>query len=91
MFKVPMDRIVALSKDPNSAKLDKKQKTMLLFILKAVKTPHDTTTKEIDALKKLGWSDQDIFEGVKAGTNVIVATLLIDALKLQRDFLNFIF
>ncbi|HHD81755.1 MAG TPA: hypothetical protein ENK94_01015 [Campylobacterales bacterium] len=86
MFKVPMDEVVALSKDPNTAKLDEKQKTMLLFILKAVKTPHDTNAKDIEGLKKLGWSDKDIFEGVKSGTNVIAATLLIDALKLQKDF-----
>ena len=86
MFKVPMDEVVALSKDANTAKLEEKQKTMLLFILKAVKTPHDTNSKDIDALKKLGWSEQDIFEGVKSGTNVIAATLFIDALKLQKDF-----
>ena len=86
MFKVPMDELTALSKDANTAKLDKKQKEMLLFILKAVKTPHETSSKDIDALKKLGWSEQDIFEGVKSGTNVIAATLLIDALKLQKDF-----
>ncbi len=86
MFKVPMDELVALSKDPRSAKLEKKQKAMLLFILKAVKTPHDTNSKDIEALKKLGWSDKDIFEGVKSGTNVVAATLFIDALKLQKDF-----
>ena len=86
MFKVPMEEVVALSKDAKSAKLDKKQKAMLLFIIKAVKTPHDTTAKDITELKKLGWSDADIFEGVKSGTNVIVATTLIDALKLQKDY-----
>jgi uncharacterized peroxidase-related enzyme len=86
MFKVPMDELTALSKDANTAKLDEKQKTMLLFILKAVKTPHDTNAKDISALKKLGWTEKDIFEGVKSGTNVIAATLFIDALKLQKDF-----
>jgi len=86
MFKVPMDEIVAISKDASSAKLNDKQKAMLLFILKAVKTPHDTNAKDIEALKKLGWSDKDIFEAVKSGTNVVAATLFIDALKLQKDF-----
>jgi uncharacterized peroxidase-related enzyme len=86
MFKVPMDEVVALSKDAKSAKLNTKQKAMLLFIIKSVKTPHDTTAEDISKLKKLGWSDADIFEGVKSGTNVIVATTLIDALKLQKDY-----
>ena len=86
MFKVPMDEIVALLKDPSDAKLDTKQKAMLLFIIKAVKKPHDITDAEIKNLKKLSWSDKDIFEGIKSGTNVIVATTLIDVLKLQKDF-----
>ncbi|CAA6815766.1 MAG: Unknown protein [uncultured Sulfurovum sp.] len=86
MFKVPMDELIALSKDASTAKLDDKQKAMLLFILKAAKTPHETSSQDIQALKKLGWSDKDIFEGVKSGSNVIAATLLIDALKLQKDF-----
>ena len=86
MFKVPMDEVVKLSEDASSAKLDAKQKAMLLFIIKAVKTPYKTTSKEITQLKKLGWSDADIFEGVKSGTNVITATTLIDALKLQKDY-----
>lgn len=86
MFKVPMDEVIALSKDASTAKLDDKQKAMLLFILKAAKTPHSTSAKDIAGLKKLGWTDKDIFEGVKSGTNVIAATLFIDALKLQKDF-----
>jgi len=86
MFKVPMNQIVALSKNPSSAPLEAKQKAMLLFIIKAVKTPHDVTDSEIKNLTKLGWLDKDIFEGIKSGTNVIAATTLIDVLKLQKDF-----
>lgn len=86
MFKVPMNELTAISKNPSTAKLDKKQKAMFLYVIKAVKTPHHTTKTDIESLRKLGWSDKDIFEGVKSGTNVIAATTLIDALKLQRDF-----
>ena len=86
MFHLPMDEVVALSKNAKSAKLDAKQKAMLLFIIKAVQSPHKTTAEDIKQLKKLGWSDADIFEGVKSGTNVISATTLIDALKLQKDY-----
>ena len=86
MYKVPMNEVSALSKNPSSAKLDAKNKAMFLFMIKAVKTPHETTAEEIANLKKLGWNDADIFEGVKSGTNVIVATTIIDALKLQKDF-----
>jgi len=86
MFKLPADEISALSKDPSSAKLDEKQKAMLLFMLKAANTPHDTNAQDIESLKKLGWSDTDIFEGVKSASNMVAGAILIDALKIQKDY-----
>ena len=86
MFKVPMDELTTLEKDPSTAKLDEKQKTMLLFLLKSANTPHETTAEDIANLKKLGWSDKDIFEGVKSAANVVSAVILIDALKIQKDY-----
>ena len=86
MFKLPMDEINALAKDPSTAKLDDKQKAMLLFMLKVANTPHDTTAGEIASLKKLGWSDKDIFEGVKSAANMVSGAIVIDALKIQKDY-----
>ena len=86
MFKLPMDEVNALTKDPSTAKLDDKQKAMLLFMLKSAKTPHDTTAEDIASLKKLGWTDKDIFEGVKSASNMVAGAMLIDALKIQKDF-----
>jgi len=86
MFKLPMDEVNALAKDPSTAKLDKKQKTMLLFMIKAANSPHDITAKDIATLKKLGWSDKDVFEGVKSAANMVSGAILIDALKIQKDY-----
>ena len=86
MFKMPLDELSALKKDATTAKLDDKQKTMLLFILKSVNDPHKVDKSDITSLKKLGWSDKDIFEGVKLGTNMVSVSLLIDALKIQKDY-----
>ena len=86
MFKLPMSEITALQKDPNSAKIDAKQKAMLLFMLKSANTPHTTSAKDIESLKKLGWSDKDIFEGVKSAANMVAGAILIDALKIQKDY-----
>ena len=86
MFKLPMDEVNALTKDPSTAKLDDKQKSMLLFMLKAANTPHDTNAQDIASLKKLGWSDTDIFEGVKSASNMVAGAILIDALKIQKDY-----
>lgn len=86
MFKVPMDELATLVKDPSTAKLNAKSKAMLLFMLKAANTPHDTTAGGIDNLKKLGWSDKDIFEGVKSAANMVSGAIVIDALKIQKDY-----
>jgi len=86
MFKMPMDDIKALTLDPSTAKLDEKQKTMLLFMIKSANTPLETTASEITALQKLGWSDKDIFEGVKSAANMVSGAIVIDALKIQKDY-----
>jgi uncharacterized peroxidase-related enzyme len=86
MFKLPMDEVNAIAKDPSTAKLDEKQKTMLLFMIKAANTPHDITAKDIEKLKKLGWSDKDVFEGVKSAANMVSGAIVIDALKIQKDY-----
>jgi len=86
MFKMPFEEVQALKKDPHSAQLATKQKSMLMFILQSVNHPHDNTTKDIEALHKLGWNDKDIFDGVKMGTSMVSAALLIDALKIQKDY-----
>lgn len=86
MFKMSMDDVNALVKDPSTAKLDEKQKTMLLFMIKTSIKPHDITAQDISSLKKLGWSDKDIFEGVKSAANMVSGAIVIDALKIQKDY-----
>lgn len=86
MFKMPVAELKEAIENPNSVKLDTKQKAMFLFLLKSTNSPHDTTKSDIDNLTKLGWSDKDIFEGVKITTNMVGVTLMIEALKIQKDF-----
>ena len=83
MLKVSEDEIIALQKDPNTAQLPQKEKEMLLFMLKATSTPHDVNKADIDALKKLGWSETDIMEGVNQATHMVATALFIDTFKIQ--------
>jgi len=86
LFKVPLEEVQALKKDATSAKLDAKQKAMLLFILQSVKNPHANSKADIKSLHALGWSDKDIFDGVKMGAGMVAGSIMIDALKLQADY-----
>jgi uncharacterized peroxidase-related enzyme len=82
MFKVSLKEIEALEKDPTSAKLEDKQKEMLLFMLKSTSKPHDVNKEDIDKLKKLGWSEKDIMEGAKEAMNMVATSLFIDTFKI---------
>lgn len=83
MLKVPEGEILALQKDPTTAKLPEKEKAMLLLMLKSASTPHDVNKADIDGLKKLGWSEKDIMEGVNQATQMVATTLFIDTFKIQ--------
>ena len=83
IFKLSEDEINALQKDPNSAKLDEKQKAMLLFMLKSTAHPSEVNQADMDTLKKLGWSEKDIMEGVKQATEMVATSLFIDTFKIQ--------
>jgi len=85
MFKVSIAEVNALKKDPNSAPLNNKDKAMLLFVLKATKNAQSVTKSDIVKLEKLGWSQKDIFEGVKMGANIIAFTITLDTFKIARD------
>ena len=83
IFKLSEDEINALQQDPSSAKLEDKQKAMLLFMLKSTSHPSEVNQEDIDALKKLGWSETDIMEGVKQATEMVATSLFIDTFKIQ--------
>ena len=85
MFKVSLAEVNAIKKDASKASLNKKDKAMLLFVLKATKNPKSTTKSDIDNLKKLGWAEKDIFEGVKLGATIISFTITLDTFKVSRD------
>lgn len=83
LFKLSEKEVITLQKDPTTAKLDEKQKNMLIFMIKSVSTPDDVNKTDIDALKKLGWSETDIMEGVKQATEMVATALFIDTFKIQ--------
>jgi len=87
MFKMDMKEIIAVKKDPSAAKsLDEKDKKMLIMMVDSARNPKKVNKAQLDALRKLGWNDKDIFDGVKMATQMVAMTLLVDTLKIPRDF-----
>lgn len=73
------EELEAIKADPSTAPLDEPQKALLLFVLKAVKTPQAVTSEDIEALHKLGWSDQNIFDAAYHGASMVGPSILYKA------------
>ncbi len=81
-YKFTPDEVNTIKKDPTTAKLEAKDKAMLLFIVKATGDAQSVTKADIEGLKKLGWSEKDIFEGVKMGASIVAFTITLDTFKI---------
>jgi len=77
------DDIEKLSSQPETAPIEDKDKAMLLFVLKAIKTPDDVTQKDVEALHEMGWSDRDIYDATFHGAGMIGPRFLMKAFKMD--------
>ena len=69
----------ALKANPENAPLEDSQKALLLFVLKVVKTPEEVQESDVEKLREMGWSDQDIFDAAFHGAAMISASKLYKA------------
>jgi alkylhydroperoxidase family enzyme len=75
-------QIEAVKSDPEQATLDDKDKAMLLFVVKALKTPEAIEQPDVDALRALGWTDKDIFDALAHGAGMLGPSVMFKALKM---------
>lgn len=78
--------VEAMRADPQNAKLDEKEKAMLLFVLKAVRTPHDVNAHDVQKLRDLGYSDGEILDATNHGARMSAIDIIFDAFKIEKDF-----
>jgi uncharacterized peroxidase-related enzyme len=80
------EQTAAAKRNPADAPLPEKDKAMLLFVLKATRTPKAVTPADLDALRALGWTDRDLFDAVNHGARNIAADILFNTFKIDNDF-----
>lgn len=80
-----LEQIAAAKRDPSSAPLDAKEKAMLLFVLKATRTPLEVSAADVDNLRGLGWADADILDAVVHGARNMAADVVFNTFKVERD------
>ena len=79
------EELEAAKADPGNAKLEEKDKAMLLFVLKALNEPDSVGTNDTDSLHDQGWTDQDIFDAVFHGAGMIGSSKMFKAFKMDLD------
>ncbi len=64
--------------------LDDKDRAMLAFVMKAIKTPDAVEKQDVDQLHDLGWTDSDIMDAMAHGTNMIGSSILMKTFKMDQ-------
>ncbi len=57
---------------------------MLLFVLKAIKTPDEVTRDDVDGLHEMGWTNNDIYDAVFHGAGMIAPSFMMKAFKMDN-------
>lgn len=78
--------VEVMRENPSDAKLENKEKTMLLFVLKAVRTPHDVNAQDVQILRDIGYSDADILDATNHGARMSAIDIIFDTFKIEKDF-----
>jgi alkylhydroperoxidase family enzyme len=76
--------IEKMEKDPLQAPLDDKDRAMVAFVIKAIKTPDAVEKQDVDRLHDLGWTDSDILDALTHGTNMVGSSILMKAFKMDQ-------
>jgi hypothetical protein len=71
--------LVNLRAHPEQVPLEESQKEMLLFVLKAVKSPEKVKKADVEKLHQLGWNDRNIFDAVYHGASMVALSIMFKA------------
>jgi uncharacterized peroxidase-related enzyme len=79
------DQLAEIKSDPSKASLDEKELPLLLFVLKVVKNSNSVEQTDVDALRKLGWTDSDILEATYHGTSQSGVDKIFNAFQIEHE------
>ena len=68
--------------NPESAPLEENEVALLAFICRSVKDQSGASQQNIDDLKRLGWRESDILDGVTHGFNMVGPALMLQLFKM---------
>ncbi len=84
-FGFTAEQVQAARADATTAPLEDREKSLLLFVLKATSEPKAVASSDLDKLRSLGWADRDIFDAVAHGARAVGTNIIFDAFKIDQD------
>ena len=75
--------IKKIAQDPESAPLDDKDRAMLTFVVKAVKSPDSISQGDMNRLHEMGWTDRDALDAMVHAGSLIASSTLMKTFKLD--------
>lgn len=69
-FNLTQEEINRIVKIPESAPLEKKEKALLLFLLKVLKNSNSITKEDFDILSRYGYLEEDVFDALNFATQM---------------------
>ncbi len=66
---------------PLEGPLEARENRLLDYVLRAVRNPHGVKDSEVDDLRALGWTDQDIFDAVAHGAQHTAVDILFETFR----------
>ncbi len=84
-YGVTQDELIAMQKAPSSAPLDKKNKALLVFAMKAIKDADSVNAEDIALLTKLGVSEEEMLNIVLSASHMFVVNTLFKTFKVEQD------
>jgi len=85
MFGLSQDELLNLQKDPASANLEENNRALLVFAMKSIKNADGVNAEDINALKELDLTEEDIFEIVHSAAHMGVVNILFKTFKVEHD------
>ena len=76
------DEIENTRSNPENAPLEDHERVMLLFVLKAVRTPEAVTQEDVDHLHDCGWKDSEIYDATFHGARMQAMSTMFNAFKM---------
>lgn len=76
-----------MKEDPSASLLEENEKTMLVFVMKAIKDPGSVTADDIQNLKDMGWEDPDMVDALSQGVSMIDHSIMMQVFKMDQNCL----